>query len=164
METLIIVIAVIAIIAVILVRRRNGRDRAEAKIENLICEFLRYQIALMGMGFLENKSDIPAKAKDNWSLGYVGGCIDAFIQKRSGSLVDRRGTINENLGDYVIMTYVFSDVYGEKNGETLFEKFMMLQKKQDKQMMFGMMRGGSDVFSLVEENISLGWAEYMMEE
>lgn len=98
---------------------------------------------------------LPVKAKDKWSLGYVGGYTDALLQ-RNGIGVDATG--------FAIMTIVFIMMFGEEQGPVYFRKFMDLQREEDLALFDGMKKGGEEVFTWLsdKEKLPMGWSRYVL--
>lgn len=99
---------------------------------------------------------LPEKAKDNYSLGYVGGFADAILQ-RKGVEMDEAGTL--------IMAIVFINIFGEDQGPLYIRKLIALQDADDREVFNGMQRGGEEVFAWLsnEEKKPLGWLSYTSE-
>jgi len=87
---------------------------------------------------------LPAKACDDWSLGYVGGVTDAILQ--------RMGIDQDDIGGFSVMTLVFMDVYGKEKGPVYFQKFIDLQKNPDSALHSGQKVGGTELFGFCDDS------------
>ncbi len=72
---------------------------------------------------------LPAKACDEWSLGYVGGMIDGILQSLNLG--------PEDTGSYIAMSLLFEDTYGKSKGMECLEKFMNLSSHRSGDLMVG---------------------------
>ncbi len=117
----------------------DGIDQQAQAIVNTALELLAAQSMLMG--------SIRKPPSDDWSIGYVAGFVDALLQK-AGKEPDVEGM--------VVMTLVFSNVFGHDEGPSLFGKFMRLQAAGSERALNGMRAGGMDVFRWVNEPRELG--------
>lgn len=127
-----------------------GHDNEVSKMVDIIAGTLSVQKALM----TDEYEMLPEKAKDKWSLGYIGGYSDAILQ-RKGIEADATG--------FAIMTIVFMIMFGEEQGPIYFRKFMDLQQQGDSELFDGMKKGGEEVFAWLSDTdkIPMGWSGYV---
>lgn len=126
-----------------------GRD--EEKIERIVHAML----ALIGTQttFAYDQYGILIDgAKDNWSIGYVGGFADATLQQA------RIGT--DNLG-HIIMLKFFCGVFGEKEGLGYFKKYSSLMEDRDEDAVNGSGIAGNEIFNQYSSNGKLMPLELM---
>jgi hypothetical protein len=127
-----------------------GHDDEVSKMVEIIAGTLSVQKALMS----DEYDMLPEKAKDKWSLGYIGGYSDALLQ-RKGIETDATG--------FAIMTIVFITMFGEEQGPVYFRKFMDLQQEGDSELFSGMKKGGEEVFAWLgdTDKVPMGWSGYV---
>lgn len=111
-------------------KRESDIDNSKAiatNISNLVVDFLDMQLSL----HKDDNGNIPIKAQDNWSLGYVAGAADASLYIRNyepSSDVAR-----------LTMIMVFVRIYGSSE---YFGKVKELQSSSDSELYSGMTAGG----------------------
>ena len=130
------------------------RDQAEQEKSYAIVDLVSGTLIGQNILFSNRNGTLPARALDEWSLGYVAGTTDAFLQK-NGFGLDRRGIF--------VMTLVFIEVFGKKKGPELFGYFMQLQKEKNQLVENGMMTGGRDVFDWManKNELPLKWVSHV---
>lgn len=107
--------------------------------------------AVLGMNYelIEHRRD---KSQDNFSLGYVWGFTDCFLQ-RNGYEPSGKA--------FAIITIVFLNVFGIKEGTDLIARAFHLQEGCDDAMQRGMMAGGNDVIAWMKSKKDpTGWLAY----
>lgn len=101
--------------------------------------------------FADEGGVLPKKAKDNWSIGYVGGYADALLNNAG---------IDTDVKGLSIMTGIFISVFGKNEAPVLFSKFLNLQSEQDLDFFDGRKNGGEELIALLEssKNVARGWS------
>lgn len=104
--------------------------------------------------FTDEYGMLREKARDKWSLGYVGGFADAALQK---------GGIPHDTSAHAAMAIVFMEVFGQQDGATYFGKFMDLQQANDPDLFAGLSLGGNEFIDWVKDNdkYPLGWGGHV---
>ena len=82
-------------------------------------------------------------AKDNWSIGYIGGFADAILQKSK---------IDIDITGHIVMHKFFCGVFGEGEGFEYFEKYSNLMETQDEAAINGSNTAGNEVFNQFQSN------------
>jgi len=102
----------------------------------------------------DERNMLPEKAKDIWSLGYIGGYSDALLQRKG---------IDTDAAGLAIMTIVYMTIFGEEQGPTYFRKFMDLQREGDPKIIEGMKQGGNEVYTWLSDTdkVPMGWSRYV---
>ena len=128
----------------------NDDSKEVSELANLAACVLSTQIAL-----LSGSGSLPLKAKDNWSIGYVAGVSDAFLQ--------RKNINNHSKLGHELMTMVYIATFGDSDGPDFFQKFMNLQNEGDSDIFNGMMSGGRDIFGWSKDKNKppLGWTSHV---
>jgi hypothetical protein len=96
-------------------------------ISNIVVDFLNMQLSL----HRDDNGNLPSKAQDNWSLGYVAGAADA-------SLYTRNYEPSSDVARFT-MIMVFVRIYGDSG---YFDKVKDLQSSSDTELYSGMTAGG----------------------
>ena len=96
----------------------------------------------------------PAKARDNFSIGYVGGYVDAILRRKRVATMRTGYTIGE---------LVFVQLFGRKDGFLLYEKYLSLQHDSDTDFFAGMAAGETDIEEWFKKKISapFGWSRHV---
>ena len=87
----------------------------------------------------------PPRARDNFSIGYIGGYVDAILRRK------RIATMRTG---YTIGELVFVDVFGSKDGFSMYEKYLSLQHESDTEFFAGMAAGETDIEEWFKKKIS----------
>jgi len=97
---------------------------------------------------------LPDKARDNFSIGYVGGYVDAVLRRRRVATMRTGYTIGE---------LVFVDIFGRVDGFPLFEKYLSLQQASVSDVIAGMAAAESDIEEWIRNNRNapFGWRTYV---
>lgn len=128
----------------------NGDSKEVSELANLLVGILSIQITMMS-----DSGSLPSKAKDNWSIGYIAGVADAFLQIKNIS--------NHSKSGHKLMTMIFIEIFGDSDGPDFFQKFMKLQTEGDSDIFDGMMIGGKEIFewSKDKEKVPLGLSSHV---
>lgn len=124
-------------------------DKAKA-----IAEFVSTAVGIQQVMIADEGGELPAKAVDEWSIGYVAGASDAVLQ-RNGFEPDADGM--------VVMTLVFIQVFGAARGVEFFARFMRLQQGGNAAVQLGMTTGGKEMFAWMADSSKppFGWVDYV---
>ena len=97
---------------------------------------------------------LSSKARDNFSIGYVGGYVDAVLRRK------RIATMRTG---YTIGELVFVDIFGSADGFSLYEKYQSLQHASDTDVFAGMAAGETDIEEWFKNNLNapFGWSVYV---
>ena len=87
----------------------------------------------------------PPRARDNFSIGYIGGYVDAILRRKRVATMRTGYTIGE---------LVFVDVFGSNEGFSLYEKYLSLQHESDTDFFAGMAAGETDIEEWINKKIS----------
>lgn len=87
----------------------------------------------------------PPRARDNFSIGYIGGYVDAILRRKRVATMRTGYTIGE---------LVFVDVFGSKDGFSLYEKYLSLQHDSDTDFFAGMAAGETDIEEWFKKKIN----------
>ena len=127
-----------------------------------------YEFALKGCRFYiglqrafieaEHAGSLPEKARDQFSLGYLSGVVDAWMQALSVE--------NESLR-MTALGKVFEDIFGS-DGEACLLEALSQMHSADASYMNGMRLGGNDAFESIRQGLSGGgsipkltWAQHV---
>jgi len=129
-------------------RQQEDKNKLQGDLISFLTGSFVTQIFVWG---LESK-DVESRFLDNWSLGYVGGFTDAFLQ--------RKGVEPDDFG-YSIMRASFIGAYGESRGSELFLRF--LKQQDDPALQEGMSVGGQELIDFLNEKIEAPteWGAYV---
>lgn len=127
----------------------HGDDDAAA-IASIIAQTLAAQKAYV----LADTDGLPARARDNFSIAYIGGYVDAVLRRKRITTMRTRFTIGE---------LVFVDVFGRADGFSFYEKYISLQHGSDSVVFAGMAAGESDIEEWFKNNLNapFGWSVYV---
>lgn len=127
-----------------------GHDDDVAAISSIILATLAAQKAFVSV----DTGELPDKARDNFSIGYVGGYVDAVL---------RRKRLQGDDEDQFVAEYVFSGVFGNGDGHRLFERYTQLRDAHDAAVIAGITVGESDIETWVKNNLNVpfGWSVYV---
>lgn len=117
---------------------------------------LSMQTMLMGTG----GTTLPDRSKDEWSIGYVGGYVDAMLQRQGKSLSSDAHYC------MLVMSCVFARLFGEIEGEALFKKFISLQTERHEKNLAGQLAGGNDLEDFCAsdgKSNPIGWSGYVLD-
>jgi hypothetical protein len=91
---------------------------------------------------------------DNYSLGYIVGCVDGLVQSYNLSL--------ETHG-YPVIEQLLNEYFGEEEANSLFRRVPQLKLQRNESFLLGVLKGVSDTFSWVEDNgrIPTGWLDHV---
>ncbi len=113
----------------------ENEGEEEHKVANIIIGMISLQTFLVP-GF---------KNPDDWSLGYIIGFSDAFVQRKGY-------TDQNNMSGYVVITFVLIELFGHDQGPKLFGKYMNLQKSNSEQKaMIGASVGGQEALNWLDD-------------
>ena len=103
---------------------------------------------------LADTGALPSKARDNFSVGYIGGYIDAVLRRKRVATMRAKHTIGE---------LVFVDLFGSPDGFSLYEKYVSLQIESEPSFYTGMAAGETDVEEWFKNNLNspFGWSVYV---
>lgn len=121
------------------------------KMVEIIVSTLNCQKAFV----VDESESLLDKAKDIWSLGYIGGYSEALI-KRKDSIEDAEC--------FVILKIVYRLIFGEEHGLTYYWKTRDLYQDGDTILREGLKAGGEDVVAWISDNNNLptGWSDHVL--
>lgn len=138
------------------IRVSNDLEQIVSKSINALSSTLQMQQMLMTS---ENGS-LPAKSKDEWSIGYVAGYVDAYLQMKGISLDSNPTTA------VFVMENVFISLYGEMEGRNLFQRFIDLQDERNSTNLQGQQTGGTELMDFMGSDgkmTPMKWTGYVMD-
>ncbi|ASJ37526.1 hypothetical protein TI24_07855 [Vibrio vulnificus] len=136
--------------------QNNAIDEIVSTSINALSSLLQMQQMLMTS---ENGS-LPSKSKDEWSIGYIAGYVDAYLQLKGISF-----NSTPKIAMY-IMASVFISLYGEMEGHNLFNRFLDLQDDRDLTNLQGQKIGGEEMMDFIcsdGKKTTLQWTSYVMD-
>ena len=97
---------------------------------------------------------LPDKARDNFSIGYIGGYLGEVLRRKS---------LETSIPVRQIEQVVFEGIFGSSDGGDLHEKFLSLQQSADADVAAGMEVGASDIREWLKNdmNVPFGWSVYV---
>ena len=127
-------------------------DVANRKLLEIIVGLLNVLVALAGgqIGSIE----LNTKLSDDFSIGYVFGFFDGFLQLR-GTAAD--------VNAMAIGAIVFLEVFGQDKGALLFGRALDLQSAGHGPFDTGRTVGGTDAFDFMKQKgkPTAGWSAYI---
>ncbi len=125
-------------------------DDDVTNISSIIIATLAAQKAFVSV----NSDGLPDKARDNFSIGYIGGYLDTVLRRRRTATTSTAHTIGE---------IVFAGVFGSADGFEFYEKYLSLQHAADADVLVGMSAGESDIELWLKNNLNVpcGWSAYV---
>ncbi|MDR8391372.1 hypothetical protein NC796_09500 [Aliifodinibius sp. S!AR15-10] len=110
----------------------------------------------MQMMLISDRNNLPARAKDAYSLGYISGMVDASL---SGL-----GEKDTNKAMAAIL-YVLEEIFGKNEGSQLFKKVLDLIESKDNKFNLAMSDGGTEFvkFNRGDINAPHGWLNYVQD-
>ncbi len=136
-----------------LVEKPTEDELLDAKAESVV-DFAIKILSLQTALFLNEDGGMPARALDEWSLGYVAGVGDVMLQA-NGFEADVTGM--------TIMNRIFIAAFGLQSGAVLFGEFMRLQSQENEALAKGMKSGGQDIVEWMSnsEKRPFGWMRHV---
>jgi hypothetical protein len=131
--------------------RRRIRGRKRARVMQIAKRILDHQKNMI------SGQDAPfGKARDNYSLGYITGTVDALLQNNN---------IPMNEVGYSIVKELLYEYVGENEGERLFNRISQLVAQKNDAFLLGVLKGVSDVFTWTanKDSIPMGWVHHAAE-
>ena len=121
-----------------------------ANISSIIIATLAAQKAFVSV----DSDGLPEKARDHFSIGYIGGYLDAVLRRRRMATTRTAHTIGE---------IVFAGVFGSADGFDFYEKYLSLQQAADADVLTGMSAGKSDIELWLKNNLNVpcSWSAYV---
>lgn len=109
--------------------------------------------AVLGFTYGLIKSN-KEKAQDNFSLGYVWGFVSCLLERNG------YGPSGESLA---VITMVFLNVFGMKEGQDLIVRAFHLQESRNGAMVHGMTAGGNDMKRWMNDTKDpVGWLAHVL--
>jgi len=107
----------------------------------------------MQMMLLVDRNDLPDKARDIYSLGYISGMVEASLN---------RSRKNTNTTMAAIL-YVLEDVFGKYDGSLLFNNVLKNIEAKDDRFYLAMNDGRAEFVKFIrgEINAPHGWLNYV---
>ena len=127
-----------------------GEEDDAGAISSIIIATLAAQKAFVSV----DTGELPDKARDNFSIGYVGGYVNAVLRYRRLSDDDSQDTVGQ---------MVFSAIFGNGDGSRLYKKYQRLKGENDREVVAGISAGESDIETWVKNNLNVpfGWSVYV---
>ena len=125
-------------------------DDGIVKISSIIIATLAAQKAFVSV----DSDELLERARDNFSVGYIGGYLDAVLRRRRMATMRTAHTIGE---------IVFAGVFGSADGFEVYEKYLSLQGARDADVHFGMSAGKSDIEEWLKNNLNVpcSWSNHV---
>ena len=103
---------------------------------------------------LVDSDELPKRACDNFSVGYIGGYVDAVLRRRRIATERTAHTIGE---------IVFAGMFGSADGFEFYEKFVSLKHTADADVLVGVLAGESDIEEWLKNNLNVpcSWSAYV---
>jgi hypothetical protein len=98
--------------------KHSSNFEGDDEISKLV-EIITNSLTIQKGVFAANDAVLPKKAKDKWTLGYIGGYSDALLQS-AGVATDTKG--------FAIMTIVFMNILGKKKAQFILENSWTFSK------------------------------------
>lgn len=116
-----------------------------------IIKIIEMQLQMFG----RNRSNLPAKARDAFSLGYIIGMLDASL-----TLVGKK-EFEEGIEATRI---AFKEIFGSEQGDFLTNTAISHFTSENKEFENGLSAGGTEYLKYLRKKISapLGWSQYIM--
>ncbi len=97
---------------------------------------------------------LPGRARDKFSVGYIGGYVDAVLRRKRVATMRTKYTVGE---------LVFADIFGTDDGFSLYENYVSLQNESDSDLFAGMAAGETDIEEWYRNNLNspFGWSVYV---
>jgi hypothetical protein len=114
------------------------------------------QVARKLLGFqkiLISGKDYPiGPARDNYSLGYIAGCVDALVEYYNLHPKDAEPIIRELLDKF----------FGQEINTTLTERLLRARSQKNGAFLIGFFKGANETFAWLEDNdkIPAGWVDH----
>jgi hypothetical protein len=126
--------------------------------EKDLIEILVSTLSVQQSLFCDQAGRISQRVKDNWSMGYVYGYSDAFLQHNGYT-----GT-NAELERLRLLITTLNSIFDGQGKEHL-QRIARLQKINDIQYTEGLSKGSTEMINWLQDdkNIPLGWAIYVDE-
>jgi hypothetical protein len=105
------------------------------EVSGVIIGFLRLQLMIL------DSKNLPDKARDNWSIGYVAGVTDALLYSKD---IDNNSAVG-----FAVLSLVFTDIFNDTDG-TMFASLMSLMS--DNEIKDSMKIGGDEAMEFLKSN------------
>ena len=98
---------------------------------------------------------LPERARDHFSIGYIGGYTDAILQLK--------GVQSPAIAEG-ISKHVFAAVFSNGDGGGLYQKYLGLKLAGDPEVVAGKRLGDSDIMCWLRNNanVPLGWSNHVL--
>lgn len=148
METILIIVGIV-VVYFLYQGYKNKKSKEVPQSVKTVVEILSGQIAMFSYG-----QDLPDKARDPYSLGYIAGLVDASV---SGSGID---DAEFGLG---ALGYVYQEIFGRQEGRELFSEALDYIENQNSEFNDGLSDGGSEFIQFMsgQKESPLGWIGYV---
>lgn len=119
-------------------------------LSSIIVATLAAQKAFVSLG----TDDLPERAKDDFSIGYIGGYVDAILH--------RKGVESQQAGQ-TIAEIVLSAIFNGENGPDLYERYLTMQQDGNTAVFAGINVADADVVAWVKDNVNIpvGWSDHV---
>lgn len=128
-------------------KKRNNRDE---ELNKVVISFLTSQLILYG----KNPSDLPSKARDKYSLGYITGVIDAIFERSTIDDVQNR--------KFESFKSVTQQLFGSKDSKVAFS-LLCNSIENDVEFYEAMSDGGTEFIKYINKQVIIPseWARYI---
>jgi hypothetical protein len=126
-----------------------GKAAKKDRILQIARKLLGHQKAL-----ISGRGQSVSEVHDNYSLGYIVGCVDGLVQSYNLSL---------ETDGYPVIKQLLNEYFGEEEGNRLFRRVPQLKLQRNESFLLGVLKGVSDTFSWAEDNgrIPTGWVDHV---
>lgn len=128
-------------------KKKKNRDK---ELTTVAIEFLLSQLLPFG----KNPNNLPSKAREKYSLGYIAGVIDATFERASIKSEERK---LQSMFDVCI------DLFGHKNGQKVFSDIENYLLVEDGDFYEAMSDGGTEFIKHLNKQVLMpsGWVNYL---
>jgi hypothetical protein len=103
---------------------------------------------------ISDREHSASQAHDNYSLGYIVGCVDGLAQGYNLTL---------ETDGYPLVEQLLKEYFGEDEGNRLFRRVPQLKAQRNESFLLGSLKGASDTSHWNEDNdkIPMGWVDHV---
>lgn len=121
-----------------------------SRLSSIIVATLAAQKGFVSLG----TDEMPDRAKDSFSIGYIGGYVEAILNTKGVRSLQAFQTVAET---------VFAEVFENEDGFGLYERFLTLQEDGCAAVFDGMNNASADVVAWLQDNrrVPTGWSDHV---
>ena len=126
-------------------------NEASAALPGIIIATLAAQKTFVSIA----SGTLPERARDHFSIGYIGGYTNAILQLKG---VQSAAVVES------ISNHVFAAAFSNDDGGSLYQKYLVLKLAGDQEVMAGKHLGDSDIMCWLRNNanVPLGWSDHVL--